>query len=153
VIDKLGAGGMSVVYKVEHVHLQKMLALKLLRPELSTIPYVVQRFQREARCVSQLDDPHVVRVTDFGRADNGSLYLVMELIEGQSLTDRITDEAPMRLAVALSVMEQILAGLEHAHRNNVIHRDLKPDNIMLIQRDGLLLVKIVDFGIAKLLND
>jgi serine/threonine-protein kinase len=153
VIDNLGQGGMSVVYKVEHVHLQKLLALKLLRPELSQIPYVVQRFQREARCVSQLDDPHIVRVTDFGRADNGSLYLVMELIEGQSLTDRLTEGAPLQVEDAMSIMEQILAGLEHAHRNNVIHRDLKPDNIMLVAKDGMLLVKIVDFGIAKLVND
>jgi serine/threonine protein kinase len=153
VIGKIGVGGMSVVYRVEHVHLQKLFALKLLRPELSAIPYVVQRFQREARCVSQLDHPHVVRVTDFGRADNGSLYLVMELLEGRSLTQKLEGEAPFSLDLALSIMEQLLLGLEHAHRNRVIHRDLKPDNVMLLERDGTVMVKIVDFGIAKLAND
>lgn len=153
VVEKLGVGGMAVVYKVEHMLLQKMLALKLLRPELSVIPYVVQRFQQEARCVSQLDNPHIVRVTDFGRAESGSLFLVMELIEGDLLTRSIEIDSPMPLADAFNVIEQILDGLEHAHRNNVIHRDLKPDNIMVVRRNGRPQLKIVDFGIAKLVGD
>jgi serine/threonine-protein kinase len=130
-----------------------MLALKLLRPELSMIPYVVQRFQREARCVSQLDDPHIVRVTDFGRSDNGSLYLVMELIDGEPLTRRLEVEGAMALRPALEIMGQVLTALDHAHKNNVVHRDLKPDNIMLVKRAAGVFVKLVDFGIAKLAGD
>jgi serine/threonine-protein kinase len=126
------------------------MALKLLRPELSSVPYVVQRFHREARFVSQLDDPRIVRVIDFGRAENGSLFLVMELIEGEPLSQRMHDHNAMELDDAMRVIEQVLLGLDHAHKNNVIHRDLKPDNIMLIQRGLDLQVKIVDFGIAKL---
>jgi serine/threonine-protein kinase len=153
VVDKLGIGGMAVVYKVQHLLLEKMLALKLLRPELSMIPYVVQRFQREARCVSQLDDPHIVRVTDFGRADDGALFLVMELIEGEPLSHRLETEGAMALEPALEIMDQVLSALDHAHKNNVVHRDLKPDNIMLVKRNGRPLVKLVDFGIAKLAGD
>jgi tRNA A-37 threonylcarbamoyl transferase component Bud32 len=153
VIEKLGSGGMAVVYKVEHTLLEKSMALKLLRPELSTVPYVVQRFQREARFVSQLDDPRIVRVTDFGRAENGSLFLVMELIEGDSLSRRLESVGLLPLQLSLHIAEQVLLALDHAHRQNVIHRDLKPDNIMLLEKEGRTMVKIVDFGIAKLASE
>jgi serine/threonine protein kinase len=153
VIEKLGSGGMAIVYKVEHTHLEKNMALKLLRPELSTVPYVVQRFQREARFVSQLDDPRIVRVTDFGRAENGSLFLVMELIDGETLSRRLDRVGALPLPIALHIAEQMLLALDHAHRQNVIHRDLKPDNIMLLEKEGRAQVKIVDFGIAKLAGE
>jgi len=150
ILEELGRGGMSIVYRAEHTLLLKEVALKLLRPELSTLGSVVERFQREARSVCRLDDPNIVRVTDFGRTADGMLYLVMELITGQSLSSVIRDSGPLPLRQAISLVDQILAGLEQAHRFEIVHRDLKPENIMLVQRDGGRQVKILDFGIAKL---
>ncbi len=150
VIDELGEGGMSVVYRVEHMLLLKQMALKLLRPELSSLPSVVERFQLEARSVCQLDDPNIVRVTDFGRQPNGSLYLVMDYLEGESLAARLRHQGQLAPMTAVDVAVQILSGLSHAHRFGVVHRDLKPENIMLVPKFDRTQVKILDFGIAKL---
>ncbi|NJK89225.1 MAG: serine/threonine protein kinase [Myxococcales bacterium] len=150
VIDELGRGGMSIVYRAEHMLLLKQVALKLLRPELSTLRNVVERFYREARSVSRLDDSNIVRVTDFGRTPEGLLYLVMDLIEGPSLATVLRQRGRVSVEDAIQWVDQILAGLEHAHRYEVVHRDLKPENIMLVEREGRTHVKILDFGIAKL---
>lgn len=150
IIEELGRGGMSIVYRAEHTLLLKEVALKLLRPELSTLRNVVERFQREARSVCRLDDPNIVRVTDFGRTGEGLLYLVMELIQGDSLASVIKSEGRLPVRSAIALVDQILAGLEQAHRFEIVHRDLKPENIMLVSRDGGRQVKILDFGIAKL---
>ncbi|MGF1510461.1 MAG: protein kinase [Myxococcota bacterium] len=149
VIEELGRGGMSIVYRAEHMLLLKRVALKLLRPELCLLPNVVERFQREARSVCRLDDPNIVRVTDFGRTEDGLLYLVMDLIEGESLAGFIAEHGPVPVAQATGVVRQILSGLAHAHSFEIVHRDLKPENIMLVQGRRLQ-VKILDFGIAKL---
>jgi serine/threonine-protein kinase len=141
---------MSVVYKVEHTLLLKHMALKLLRPELSSLPSVVERFQQEARSVCQLDDPNIVRVTDFGRQLDGSLYLVMDFLEGESLANRLRRDGKIPPVEAVDIGAQILAGLAHAHMSGVVHRDLKPENIMLVPRFDRIQVKILDFGIAKL---
>jgi tRNA A-37 threonylcarbamoyl transferase component Bud32 len=150
IIEELGRGGMSIVYRAEHTLLLKEVALKLLRPELSTLRNVVERFQREARSVCRLDDPNIVRVTDFGRTGEGLLYLVMELIQGESLASIIKSEGRLPVRAAIGLVDQILAGLEQAHRFEIVHRDLKPENIMLVSREGGRQVKILDFGIAKL---
>lgn len=150
VLDELGEGGMSVVYRVEHTLLLKKMALKLLRPELSSMPSVVERFQLEARSVCQLDDPNIVRVTDFGRQPSGSLYLVMDYLEGESLAARLRREGQLDVRETVDVVAQILSGLAHAHRAGVVHRDLKPENIMLVPKYERIQVKILDFGIAKL---
>jgi serine/threonine protein kinase len=150
VIDELGEGGMSVVYRVQHMLLLKYMALKLLRPELSQMPAVVERFQLEARSVCQLDDPNIVRVTDFGRQPNGSLYLVMDYLEGEPLAWKLRREGTVSIDTAVDITSQILSGLAHAHGFGVVHRDLKPENIMLVKRFDRLQVKILDFGIAKL---
>lgn len=152
VIDELGRGGMSIVYRAEHTLLLKDVAMKLLRPELSMLKNVVERFQREARSVCRLDDPNIVRVTDFGRTKDGLLYLVMDLIDGRSLASLLDAEGRMTPDQAIPLVDQILSGLEHAHRFEIVHRDLKPENIMLVERDDQRLVKILDFGIAKLGN-
>jgi serine/threonine protein kinase len=148
-VDVLGEGGASVVYRVEHVQLQKMQALKVLRPEHSVHSSAVARFQREARSVCQLDHPNIVRVTDFGQAENGAFYLVMDLVEGESLYRRLQKEGAIQVRTALELVSQVLSGLGHAHEKGVVHRDLKPDNIMVVQhRDGPK-ARILDFGIAK----
>ena len=149
--DVIGEGGVSVVYRCAHSFLRKDVAIKVLRPELATMPPVVERFHREARSVAQLDHPNIVRVIDFGKSSTGSLFLVMDLIDGVSLADEIEREGYLAPTSAVRIAISILTGLEHAHSRGVIHRDLKPDNIMLIVAEsGPTEVKILDFGIAKL---
>ena len=149
--DVIGEGGVSVVYRCSHSFLRKDVAIKVLRPELATMPPVVERFHREARSVAQLDHPNIVRVIDFGKSNSGSLFLVMDLIEGVSLADQIEREGWLVPTSAVRLVISILTGLEHAHGRGVIHRDLKPDNIMIVGvENGTTEVKILDFGIAKL---
>lgn len=150
VVDLIGRGGVSVVYRVEHTLLLKRMALKVLRPELSQTPSVVDRFHREARLVCQLDDPHIVRVTDFGRTSDGSLYLVMDYVDGESLAAKLRRETRLPPDTAVKIVLEVLAGLAHAHEFGVVHRDLKPENIMVQERAYRLSAKILDFGIAKL---
>jgi serine/threonine-protein kinase len=147
VLGHLGTGGMGAVYRVEHVMMAKQLALKLLRPELSSQASVVERFEREARSSARLDHPHVVRITDFGRQADGALYMVMELVEGPSLADVLRAGPRPALDWSARVLDQILAALEHAHAHGVVHRDIKPGNVMLTRDER---VKLVDFGIAKI---
>ncbi|MEO6954761.1 MAG: serine/threonine-protein kinase [Polyangia bacterium] len=151
VLAPLGRGGMGVVYRVEHVTLKKELALKLLLPELGRSDELLARFQREAEAAARLSHSNIIQVTDFGRTEDGQLFLVMELLEGPSLADVLRDGKPLELDRALSIERQILRALEHAHQAGVVHRDLKPDNIVLVERDGQHdVVKLLDFGIAKL---
>jgi serine/threonine-protein kinase len=154
VLAPLGRGGMGAVYRVSHTMLKKELALKFLHPELGRLDEVSRRFEREAEAAARLDHPNIVAVTDFGRTQDGMLFLVMELLNGRSLTDVIRPEGvarPLPLERALRIQRQILRALDHAHASGIIHRDLKPDNIMLIERDGEDdIVKLLDFGIAKL---
>ncbi len=149
--DVIGEGGVSVVYRCSHSFLRKDVAIKVLRPELASMPPVVERFHREARSVAQLDHPNIVRVIDFGKSGSGSLFLVMDLIEGMSLADQLDREGWLAPTTAVRISIGILTGLEHAHARGVVHRDLKPDNIMLVGGEtGPTEVKILDFGIAKL---
>jgi tRNA A-37 threonylcarbamoyl transferase component Bud32 len=150
VIEEIGSGGMGAVFRVEHTMMAKEMAMKLLRPELSGIAEVAERFEREAKSAARLDHHHIVRVTDFGKTETGALFLVMELLEGQALTTLLGEQGRIDPNEALLMVDQILEALEHAHGHGVIHRDLKPDNVMLIQKDGRRLVKLLDFGLAKI---
>jgi serine/threonine-protein kinase len=149
-VDKLlGEGGMGAVYLAEHTHMRKRLALKVLHPEMSALPEVVARFEREAVAAAHIDHPHVAQATDFGRTDDGALFLVLEYIEGTSLRNALAQGAfpPAR---ALSIVRQIASALVRAHELGIVHRDLKPENVMLVARgDGVDFVKVLDFGIAK----
>jgi tRNA A-37 threonylcarbamoyl transferase component Bud32/tetratricopeptide (TPR) repeat protein len=155
VLSPLGRGGMGAVYRVEHVMLKKELALKFLHPELGRLDEVARRFEREAEAAARLDHPNIIAVTDFGRTADGMLFLVMELLQGQSLTELIRPNGagrPLPVERALHIVRQILRALEHAHASGIVHRDLKPDNVMLIARDGDEdVVKLLDFGIAKMI--
>lgn len=146
----LATGGMGEVYRAEHVHLKRPLALKLLRRVFSAEPEMWRRFEREAQLVSKLENPHVVRIFDFGKTADGQLFLAMEFVEGETLADRLK-KGPLAPADAVEILAQVLDGLNEAHGLGVVHRDLKPPNIMLgHRRDGGERAKILDFGIARL---
>ena len=125
VLSCLGEGGMGRVYQARHVLMDKPVAVKLLHAELAHIPDLTKRFEREARSSSRLNDPHVITVTDFGKTADGQLYLVMELLEGEELADRIDEGGALPVDSALKIARQILKGLAHAHEHGVIHRDRK----------------------------
>jgi serine/threonine protein kinase len=145
----LGEGGMGIVYAAEHLHIRKRVAVKILHPEMSRLPEVVARFEREAMAAAHIEHPNVAAATDFGKLDDGSFFLVLEYLEGGSLREVI---AAGRLPVprALHIMGQIAGALGRAGAMGIVHRDLKPENVMLIVRDGDPdFVKVLDFGIAK----
>jgi serine/threonine-protein kinase len=149
VVSRIGVGGMGAVYRAEHTMMRKDLAIKVLLPEFGGKDEFVRRFEREAESASRLQHPNIITVTDFGRTAEGSLFLAMEFLAGESLSSVIKAGAVPRER-ALHVIRQILRGLDHAHAAGIVHRDLKPDNIMLVERDGQAdVVKILDFGIAK----
>ncbi len=146
----LGEGGMGVVYRVEHLHLHKALALKALLPSLSSMPEVLARFEREAIAAGRIQDPHVAAATDFGRLPSGSLFLVMEYVKGPTLREALRD-GPLRPERAMHVLRGIACALQAAHALGIVHRDVKPENIMLVEREGDTdFVKVLDFGIAKI---
>ncbi|HEY2899537.1 MAG TPA: serine/threonine-protein kinase, partial [Polyangia bacterium] len=149
IVSRLGVGGMGVVYRAEHTMMRRDLAIKVLLSELSGRDEFARRFEREAESASRLGHPNIITVTDFGRMPDGSLFLAMEYLAGAPLTS-VIGEGPVPRPRALNIVRQILRALDHAHAAGVIHRDLKPDNIMLVERDGHPdVVKILDFGIAK----
>jgi serine/threonine protein kinase len=146
----LGEGGMGRVYEAEHVQIGKRVALKILHPAYSRTPEVVARFRREARAASRIGHPNIVDVTDSGTTADGSVYFVMEFLEGVELADVIDREGAIDVSRALNIGTQICRALAAAHSSGIIHRDLKPENIFLVVREGTTdFVKVLDFGIAK----
>jgi serine/threonine protein kinase/tetratricopeptide (TPR) repeat protein len=144
----LGEGGMGLVYAGERLQLGRPVAIKFLHSPYARSPKFVQRFEREARAMSKLSHPHCVSVIDFGVQD--APYIVMDFVTGQTLRE-VLDEGAMSPARALTVLRQVLFGLAHAHAEGVIHRDIKPGNIMLGELAGIgEHVRIFDFGLAKL---
>ncbi|MBX9692586.1 MAG: serine/threonine protein kinase [Cyanobacteria bacterium] len=150
VIKKIGQGGMGAVYKAVDEYLDRPVAIKmLLTTDLSGEEFA--RFQREAQASGKLNHPHIIRTLDFGVSHNGHPYLVMEFLEGVSLSSILKREAPMSLQRAEYFVSQIASALQYSHKNGVIHRDLKPSNIMVVKNaDGDLVAKLVDFGLAQI---
>jgi len=149
----LGEGGMGVVYRARHVLIDRVVALKLIRPDLRSETHLRAWMLREARAANRVDHAHIVEIHDVGETEEGELYLVMEYLVGTSLSTEIA-KGPMPLSRAVDILEQMCAALARAHDLGVIHRDLKSDNIMLTTRGGRRdFVKILDFGLAALARD
>jgi serine/threonine-protein kinase len=146
----LGAGGMGAVYVAKQMPLGRQVALKVIRPGLITDSQSVERFKREATTVSQLLHPNIVTVYDFGQAERGLLFIAMELLPGENLRQRLRRTGPIPWQTVLGIVRDIAGGLSAAHAQGVIHRDLKPDNVMLIDAGRPDFVKLLDFGVAKL---
>jgi serine/threonine protein kinase len=146
----LSRGGMGAVYRATHVMLGRPVAVKLIKADLVTSPDIVRRFQREARAVTHLNHPNIVEVYDLGQTEDGTLYIAMELVSGESLSAIIKAAGPLPPDRIVRILGQVVSALALAHRTNIVHRDLKPHNIMVAQgEDGLDVAKLLDFGIAK----
>ncbi len=148
--EKVGDGGMGAVYRVEHQHMRKRLALKVLHRDLCAYPEIVQRFEREAMAAANIEHPNVANATDFGKLPDGSFYLVLEYVEGIDLRQLIQRDRFLNPARAVHIALQILGALGRAHELGIVHRDLKPENILLVEKDNdPEYVKVLDFGIAR----
>jgi serine/threonine-protein kinase len=150
----IGGGGMGWVYRAQQLPLDRTVAVKVLKPQISQQPAYVERFRREALAASRLDHPHSVRVLDFGE-DGGRLYLVMEHVQGRTLADIIDEEFPFEAPRIVDLLSQVLSALAVAHALGIVHRDLKPENILVARSTGedgrpVEIAKVCDFGIAKL---
>ncbi len=149
--ELLGEGGMGAVYRAEHVHMRKQVAVKVLHRSMSSTDEIVARFEREAVAAGNISHPNVAAATDFGKLADGSFFLVLEYIDGQSLRSLLNAEGRVTPDRALRIVSQIAGALGAAHAKGVVHRDLKPENVMLVARPGEEeLVKVLDFGIAKI---
>ncbi|MGB5703010.1 MAG: serine/threonine-protein kinase [Polyangiales bacterium] len=150
----LGSGGMGCVYLAEHISIRRPLALKLLHPEVEGIDEINQRFEREAFAIGRVDHPNCVNVSDFGKLEDGTLYMVLELLDGVLLSDLLDGERRVDWQRTLHIGRHVLSALDYAHDAGIIHRDIKPENVILVDQDGDRdFAKILDFGIAKLRDD
>jgi serine/threonine-protein kinase len=147
----IGEGGMGTVFAAHHELLDVPVAVKVLSSSLVRTPGVVDRFSREARAVARLKSEHVARVMDVGTLDGGQPYIVMELLEGEDLRERLTRVGPLPVQQAVDTIMQVLEAMAHAHGAGIVHRDLKPENLFVTTAsDGTEVVKVLDFGVAKL---
>src|ERR1700690_700329 len=150
VTRELGRGGMAAVYEAEHVHIGKRVAVKVLASELASSTIVTERFFREARAAASIKSPYIVEVYDSGRLEDGRPFIVMELLEGESLYDRMARVRIIDAPTTVRIIGQVAKGLMKAHGAGIVHRDLKPENIHLCPgEDGEEIAKILDFGLAK----
>ena len=148
-LEKIGDGGMAVVYKGKDRLLNRFIAIKILRPEFTKDASFVENFKRESQAAAGLSHPNIVSVYDVGKEGNIN-YIVMELVEGKNLSTIIAEEAPLDYRRVIDLTKQVASALRIAHKNKIIHRDVKPHNIM-VTSDGV--AKLADFGIAKAVND
>src|SRR3954468_17285405 len=150
ILQKIGSGGMGSVYKALQPAMNRMVAVKILHPKLASRKDLVSRFRREARAMSHLTHPNTVKVLLYGELEDGSLYIVMEYLEGKNLNQMVRSEGPLPLERGLPILIQACGALEEAHRAGIVHRDLKPENIFVCNQGGLRdYHKVLDFGLAK----
>lgn len=151
VVEPIGSGGMGSVYRAEHIHMRKSVAIKVLHRELTHLPEMVARFEREAIAAARISHPNVATGTDFGRLPDGSCYLVLEYVKGRSLRQLLNQRGALHAVRACHIAHQIALALGAAHDAGIVHRDLKPENVMLVDSaDGNPRVKVLDFGVAKI---
>jgi serine/threonine-protein kinase len=156
VLSEIGKGGMGEVFLAQHTLIGRRVAVKVLLRQFSLDQSTVNRFFNEARAAAKIHHPGLVEVFDFGHHTDGSAYIVMELLVGESLSARISRDGRLAPAVALAIARQVAIAIEAAHQQGIVHRDLKPENIYLLpdpESSGGVRVKVLDFGIAKLAND
>jgi len=149
ILELLGKGGMAKVYKARHVLLNEIRAIKFLRPELRERQECVARFHREAQIMVQLRNKHLVMLFEFGTVGQDLLFLVMEYLEGETVRKRLRRASWLPVSEAVRIIQQVALGLSEAHKHGIVHRDISPDNIQLVQQDGEEIAKVIDFGIAK----
>jgi serine/threonine protein kinase/WD40 repeat protein len=150
ILRKVGQGGMGAVYEALHLRFNERRALKVISPDVASDPDFVKRFEREAILTRRLQHPNAVRVDDIEEAEDGRPYIVMEFVEGQSLKRLIQEAGPLPVPRVCSIVAQVAAALEAAHQLGMVHRDIKPDNIVLLSTRAGEQAKVLDFGIAKL---
>ncbi|MBN1139455.1 MAG: SUMF1/EgtB/PvdO family nonheme iron enzyme [Anaerolineae bacterium] len=148
ILDEIGRGGFAAVYRARDTALDRVVALKLLAPHLTWEAGFAARFQNEAKTVARLRHPHIVTVHDIGE-EGGQLYIAMECLEGETLADMLRGRGPLSLSQAIAILSQIADALDYAHRQGVLHRDVKPANIMVEAQQGRLHVTLMDFGLVK----
>ncbi len=151
ILRKIGQGGMGIVYEAVHVVIEKHVALKLLREDFSHRPDVVERFRQEAKSASRIGHEHIIDISDFGVTAEGAHFFVMELLHGRDLAEELESRGPLPTRRAVAIVLQCAKALGAAHAKGIVHRDMKPENVFLVERDTAEdFVKIVDFGIAKM---
>jgi serine/threonine-protein kinase len=150
IVESLDSGGMGVVFAAEHVRLRRRVAVKVLAQHLAADGSALARFQREADIISRLAHPHIVQILDFDTTEDGAPYIVMEMLEGESLAQRLASRGPIELVECVRIAAQVASALASAHAAGIVHRDLKPANIYLVNVGGeRSFVKLLDFGISK----
>ena len=153
VLSLLGEGAVGLVYLAEHKILERLFAVKVIKPNLQSDRVAVERFRREARAAARLEHPNIVSISDFGTLDDGRFFFVMEYVPGRGL-DMEINRRPMEVVQACRILVPIAHALDYAHEQGVVHRDLKPENIILVEDDRQTVTpKILDFGLAKFLRD
>lgn len=150
ILDLVGRGGMGAVYKARHIYLDKIRAIKFIHSTLAVDPDFVERFIREARVLSELNHPNLVRLYEFGTLEQNTFFMVLEFVHGESLLNRIRRKERLSLEEAVPIVRDAALGLQSAHELGIVHRDISPDNLLLVRtHDGAEATKVIDFGIAK----
>jgi serine/threonine protein kinase len=148
ILEQLGGGGMGIVYKAQDLKLDRPVALKFLPPDLTRDPDAKQRFVHEAKAASALQHNNICAIHDIDQTDDGQMFIVMDLYEGETLRKKI-EHGPLKIDDALDIAIQIAQGLAKAHEHRIVHRDIKPANV-IVTKDSV--AKILDFGVAKLVG-
>jgi serine/threonine protein kinase len=149
----LGQGGMGVVFAATQTSMKRDVALKMLHPSMSMAPAFADRFRREAEVVSRLKHPNIISIFDFGQTQDGAFYYTMEMLEGDNLKALVKRDGPMSISRAVELVEQIGEALGYAHSEGILHRDMKPHNVMCARYGGRDRIKVLDFGLVKMVDE
>src|SRR6185503_19032196 len=151
--EKIGEGGFGLIYRAEQPALQREAVIKVLHADTSFDSAATARFLREARLASRIDHPFAAHIYAFGAEPDGLLWIAMEFVRGQTLSELLAGDGPLALDQFVLLLEQLSEVVHAAHERGIVHRDLKPSNIMVVSRSGRLMPKLLDLGIAKLVQE